>query len=309
MNFRHVEVFFAVMTCGTVTEAARQLGVSQPSVTTTIQQAEAGFGIRLFQRESGRLVPTAEARILFEEAERAHDALAAFRALARRLQTGQGGHVRIAAVPSISLELLPDAIARFQQLHRGFNYSVSTLNTEEILQQLDSRVGAFNLGFSFGDLDDSGFATRNIGDADLMAVFPALWDLPGSGAIDLAELADRPYIAGFDSTPAGQVCRNLFVEAEVEPRVVATIHTHHLAGRLVQRGMGYAILDSVTLRALLHEKDADKVLIRRIAGDPSIPVTAVFRAQRSKENQTTLFVECFEAAYRALLDTVEEGLP
>jgi len=170
MNFRHVEVFFAVMTCGTVTEAARQLGVSQPSVTTTIQQAEAGLGIRLFQRESGRLVPTAEARILFEEAERAHDALAAFRALARSLRTGQGGHVRIAAVPSISLELLPEAIARFQQLHSGFNYSVSTLNTEEILQQLDSRVGTFNLGFSFGDLDDSGFETRKIGDADLMAV-------------------------------------------------------------------------------------------------------------------------------------------
>ena len=36
---------------------------------------------------------------------------------------------------------------------------------------------------------------------------------------------------------------------------------------------------------------------------------AVFRAQRSQENQTGLFVECFEAAYRALLDTVEERLP
>jgi len=309
MNFRHVEVFFAVMTCGTVTEAARQLGVSQPSVTTTIQQAEAGLGIRLFQRESGRLVPTAEARILFEEAERAHDALAAFRALARSLRTGQGGHVRIAAVPSISLELLPEAIARFQQLHSGFNYSVSTLNTEEILQQLDSRMGTFNLGFSFGDLDDSGFETRKIGDADLMAVFPKRWELPANDAIDLVALADRPYIAGFDSTPAGQVCRNLFVEAGFKPRVVATIHTHHLAGSLVQRGMGYAILDSVTLRALLHERDADTVAIRRIAGNPTIPVTAVFRAQRSKENQTTLFVECFEAAYRALLDTVEEGLP
>ena len=65
--------------CGTVTEAARQLGVSQPSVTTTIKQAEAGLGLRLFRREAGRLVPTAEARILFEEAERAHDALAALK--------------------------------------------------------------------------------------------------------------------------------------------------------------------------------------------------------------------------------------
>lgn len=297
------------MTCGTVTEAARQLGVSQPSVTTTIQQAEARLGIKLFQRTGGRLVPTAEARILFEEAERAHDALFSFRAVARRLQTGQGGHLRIAAVPSISLELLPEAITRFQQLHSRFNYSVSTLNTEEILQQLDSRAGVFNLGFSFGHLDDSGFATRWIGDADLMVAHPASWDLPVSDAVDLTDLVDLPYISGFDSTPAGQACRNLFTEAGVEPRVVATIHTHHLAGRLVERGMGYAILDSVTLRALLHERDSDSVIIRRIAGEPTIPVTAIFRAQRSQENQTQLFVECFEQAYRALIDTVEERLP
>jgi DNA-binding transcriptional LysR family regulator len=122
-------------------------------------------------------------------------------------------------------------------------------------------------------------------------------------------LVDLPYISGFDSTPAGQMCRNLFVGAGVEPRVVASIHTHHLAGRLVQRGVGYAILDSVTLRALLHERVADAVTIRRIAGDPTIPVTAIFRAQRSQENQTALFVECFEESYQALLDTVEERLP
>jgi DNA-binding transcriptional LysR family regulator len=299
VNFRHIEVFFAVMTCGTVTEAARQLGVSQPSVTTTIQQAEARLGIRLFQREGGRLVPTAEARVLFEEAERAHDALDAFRTLARRLKVGEGGHVRVAAVPSISLELLPDAIARFHQRHTGFNFSVTTLNTEEILQQLDSRGGTFQLGFSFGQLDSAGFATQTIGEAALFAVLPAAWAIGDGVHVDLAELRDMPYISGFDSTPAGKLCRNLFAEANVDPRIVARIHTHHLAGRLVQRGMGYAILDSVTVRALLHERNAKAMVVRRLAGEPSLPVTAIFRAQRALDRQTRRFVECFEQAYAA----------
>jgi DNA-binding transcriptional LysR family regulator len=309
MNFRHVEVFFAVMTSGTVTEAARRLGVSQPSVTTTIQQAESRLGIRLFQREGGRLVPTAEARVLFEEAERAHDALDAFRNLARRLKEGQGGLLRIAAVPSISLELLPEAIARFQQTHSGYSYSVSTLNTEEILQQLDSRTGAFQLGFSFGDLEDSGYATRQVGEADLLAILPAAWKLGSAPELTLAELADRPYISGFDSTPAGQICSGLFAEAGVEPQVVARIHTHHLAGRLAERGMGFAILDSVTVRALLHDVHSESVQIRRLQGAPSLPVTAVYRGQRAPEKATRLFVDCFEKAYEALAGTVEERLP
>jgi len=309
VNFRHIEVFFAVMTCGTVTEAARQLGVSQPSVTTTIQQAEARLGLRLFQRESGRLVPTAEARTLFEEAERAHDALAAFRTLAGRLRLGEGGHVRIAAVPSLSLELLPDAIARFEELHSGYNYSVTTLNTEEILRQLDSRAGTFDLGFCYGAHDDSVFSTQVVGEAELFAVFPAHWDLPAGAALALEDLAEFPYIASFDATPVGQICSNLFAVAGVEPRVVARIHTHHLAGRLVQRDIGYTLLDSVTARALLHDRNADAVALRRIDGAPGIPVTAIFRAQRSVSNQASLFVECFQDAYKALSGTTEERLP
>ena len=309
MNFRHIEVFFAVMSCGTVTEAARQLGVSQPSVTTTIQQAEARLGLCLFQREGGRLIPTAEARILFEEAERAHDALAAFRTLASRLRLGEGGHVRIAAVPSLSLELLPEAIARFEKLHSGFNYSVTTLNTEQMLHELDSRSGNFHLGFSFGEHDDSGFPTQVIGDAELFVAFPADWDIPGDGVVQPAALAELPYIAGFDSTPIGQICANLFAAAGVEPQVVARIHTHHLAGRLVQRGIGFALLDSVTVRALLHDQHADTVVLRRIADAPTFPITAIFRAQRSASNQASLFVHCFEEAYAALTSTIEDRLP
>mgnify|MGYP001551903081 CR=1 FL=1 len=309
VNYRHIEVFFAMMTSSTVTEAARRLGVSQPSVTTTLQQAEKSLGIRLFQREGGRLIPTAEARTLFEEAERAHEALSAFEALAGRLQVEQGGHVRVAAVPSISLELLPDAIALFRQRHVGFNFSVSALNTEEILQQLDRRVGTFHLGFTFGGLEDAEYARQHLGDADLFAVLPSTWDVPGEGHMALDDLAGLPYIAGFDSTPAGQACGNLFAEAGIEPRLAARIHTHHLAGRLVQRGVGFALLDAVTVRALLHHREAEAVTVRRIEGDPSLPVTAVFGGRRGQSNPARLFVDCFREAYQALGDTVEERLP
>jgi DNA-binding transcriptional LysR family regulator len=309
MNFRQLEVFFAMMTSGTVTEAARLLGVSQPAVTTSIQQTEKKLGITLFQREGGRLTPTAEARILFEEAERAHEALDAFMALADRLKVEQGGHVRIAAVPSISLELLPDAIALFQRRQTGFNFSVSSLNTEEILQQLDGRIGTFHLGFTFGQLDDTEFTCQHIGKAELFAVLPSAWKFPGAGPIAPEELKDMPCISGFDSTPSGQACRNLYTSANVEPRIVARIHTHHLAGRLVQRGLGYAILDSVTVRALLHGHLADAVEIRRIEGDPSLPVTAIFGGRRGHGDPARLFVASFEKAYQELSATVEKRLP
>lgn len=297
MNFRHVEVFFAVMTSGTVTEAARVLGVSQPSVTTTLKQAERKLGVDLFQREGGRLIPTAEARALFEEAQRAHEALDSFKNLARRLQVGQGGHVRIAAIPSISLEMLPDSISNFLAKHQGFNFSVSTMNTEDILDQLGNRKGAFHLGLTMGQINDSQVAMEKVGDAELRAVMPASWDIADSESIRLSELSDRPYIAGFDGTALTRACSPLFTEAKIEPRIVARIHTHHLAGRLVQRGLGYAILDAITVRALQHDRLGNHLRVRRLEGRPSLPLVAIFPARGALSNPARLFLDSFKQTY------------
>lgn len=300
MNFRHLEVFYAVMVNGTVTAAARQLGVSQPSVTTTLQQAEARLGVQLFQRQGGRLIPTDEAQLLFEEAARAHDALAAVNIMAKGLELGRGGHVRIAAVPTIGIELLPDAIERFEGMHTGFQYSVATLNTEEIEAQLDSRKGTFDLGFTFGMSQGSPLATTQIGNIHVRAVIPASWQLPDREEISLQELADRPYVAGFDHTALGIESQRLFSVADQQPNVVARCHAHQLAGALVQRGLGYALMDNLTIRALQQSDRADKISVRKVAGAGVLPIVAVYQNERRLSNAASVFIECFEKAFGAM---------
>lgn len=53
MNLRQLEVFHAVMRAGTVTGAARLLGVTQPSVSTVLKHCEAQLRIPLFRRTGG----------------------------------------------------------------------------------------------------------------------------------------------------------------------------------------------------------------------------------------------------------------
>lgn len=308
MNFRHLEVFFAVMTNGTVTGAASQLGVSQPSVTTTLKQAEAKLGIELFQREGGRLVPTPEARQLFEEAERAHEALAAFEIIAERLRVRRGGYVRIAAVPTISLELLPDAIAAFARDHPSYRYSVSTLNTEEIINQLDTRKGTFNLGFTIGHVPDNGLKYTDIGECDVLAVIPSDWEMTAADEIDLADLRDRPFISGFDQTALALEGRRLFAESATDPVIVARSHSYHLAGSLVQRGIGYTLLDALTVRTLLNDRNAAPLILRRIRGKPTLPVSAIVSSRRQLTNPARAFIECFQSTFECLDAAIAEQL-
>ncbi len=70
MNARHLEVFRAIMRQGSLTAAAESLHVSQPAVSKVLRHFEAKIGYRLFERVGSRLVPTAEAHLLFHDADR-----------------------------------------------------------------------------------------------------------------------------------------------------------------------------------------------------------------------------------------------
>lgn len=300
MNFRHLEVFYAVMTAGTVTGAARQLGVSQPSVTTTLKAAEAGLGVQLFLREGGRLIPTDEARLLFEEAQRAHDALDSVTKIAEGLKLGQGGHVRIAAVHTLSLDLLPDAIAAFEERYPGYHYSVETLDSDDIIERLDNRKGTYHLGFVFGEEPDAGLSYTEIGAAKLFAVFPADWEVSDAPELDFDEFAGRPYIGGYDGTTLAQERIRLFAEAGIEPNVAVRGHNHRVAGALVERGLGWTILDSLTTQAMLQGPNREAFGVRELPGSNPIPVFAAYPSRRSLSHAVALFIECFQQAFDQL---------
>ena len=65
MKIKQLEVFHAVYTSKSITEAANKLNVSQPSVSKTLKIIEKDIGFRLFHRVKRRLVPSKEGSNLF----------------------------------------------------------------------------------------------------------------------------------------------------------------------------------------------------------------------------------------------------
>ena len=70
VNLRHIEIFHAVMTAGSLTEAAHLLHTSQPTVSRELARFEKVIGLKLFERVRGRLHPTVQGLRLFEEVQR-----------------------------------------------------------------------------------------------------------------------------------------------------------------------------------------------------------------------------------------------
>ena len=68
-RFRQYQAFHAIIETGTVTGAAEALGISQPGISNLISQLERQTKLKLFERQRGRLMPTPEAAVLYQEVD------------------------------------------------------------------------------------------------------------------------------------------------------------------------------------------------------------------------------------------------
>ena len=149
LTHRHVEVFRAVMTAGSVTGAAEALFTSQPTISRELSRMESLLRLALFDRVRGRLQPTAQAYALFDEVQRSYAGLERVADTALRLRQFTEGQLSLACLPAFSHALLPGACARFQAAHPGVSVSVNPYESPLLEERLAAQ--AHDLGLTEHD--------------------------------------------------------------------------------------------------------------------------------------------------------------
>lgn len=107
--------FAAVARAGSLSAAARRLGLTQPTVGRHIDALEQALGVSLFTRAPHGLLPTDTALELLPHAEAMEAAAAALGRAASGEPEAPRGTVRIAASEVVGCEVLPPMLARFRQ--------------------------------------------------------------------------------------------------------------------------------------------------------------------------------------------------
>src|SRR5690606_8068173 len=97
LSLRQIEVFRAIMVCGTFTDATRMLNISQLPVSRAGGHAASRLGFKLFRRARGSLPPTLETRVLYPDVVRCFRDLAAVKRAAGDRGAGRPGLLRGAA--------------------------------------------------------------------------------------------------------------------------------------------------------------------------------------------------------------------
>lgn len=129
--------FLAVMREGSLSAAARALGMTQPSLGRHIRTLEARLGITLFTRSPQGLTPTDMAHELRPHAEAMAAAAAAMRRTASAAPDELRGTVRLSASEVIGGEVVPAMLATFREQHPGVTVELVLSNTAADLLRKD----------------------------------------------------------------------------------------------------------------------------------------------------------------------------
>ncbi|MCC8393669.1 LysR family transcriptional regulator [Paraburkholderia sp. MMS20-SJTR3] len=244
LTHRHIEVFRALMTAGSVTKAAEMLFTSQPTVSRELARMEQSIGFALFERVQGRLRPTQAALTLFDEIRRAYVGLERVASTAAALRAFKGGQLSAIALPMFSHSILPGAVKRFHDAQAGVSVSIATQESPFLEEWLTAQ--RYDLGLTEHDRPPPGTRLTPLLEVDEVCVLPDGHPLLGKRVIALKDFADQPFISLSANDPYRLQIDEAFAQAGIERRLVVETPTAVSVCSFVRQGLGIAIVNPLT---------------------------------------------------------------
>lgn len=238
------------MTWGTTARAADVLRISQPAVSKAIMALERAVGFRIFDREKGRLVPTAEGQLFYREVEISFASIARLRSAAARIRDYGTGEVRLGCLSAFSTNLVPKAIAHFRRLHRDVSVTLVVAGSSVLRDQV--AANHLDLAVTADEIDQTGVDAKPFAEIDAMIALPPGHPLSSRKEIVPADLDGQPFVALAAEDTTRHEAEQIFASHGVSPRIAVETPYSSTICALVLSGLGCGIVDPLTAPGFLE---------------------------------------------------------
>lgn len=148
LNLNHLRIFRSVSETNSITEAARQLHISQPAASKQLAELEAQLGVALLERRPRGVRLTAAGELLSRHARRLFQEERAAEAALRAMLGLELGHLSLAASTTIGNYIVPALLGELHNAHPNIKLALEIGNAAHVeALMLD---GQFDLGLSEG---------------------------------------------------------------------------------------------------------------------------------------------------------------
>lgn len=268
-RLKHIEAFSAVISTGSISGAARQLGVSQPAVSQLVKALEDAIGAPLFVRRNGAIYPTNRAETLREDAIALLAQLERFQAQLSHRRTGLLSTIRMSASMSIVNELLPQLCNNLTSDLPDLKFYVSSVPLSEMLIAL--LQGHIDFALHSRTIEHPGLNTEKISEFKQVAVMADDHPLASKEQLSIQDLNGCRFIGSTKNDPSYHELNDICRAAEVSMNTVFQSPFANVSIQMV-RPMNAVTLSSELIARLVAAR-MPGIVIRDIEGvDLTTPI-------------------------------------
>jgi len=290
MNMKELEAFDAVLSTGTITEAARYINRTQPQATRLINALEERIGFKLFDRSRKRLILTPQGREFHEKVKDVLDSAADLDAYARRIRSRRETNVRILCTPHMAAGLIPQSLKRFMAENPSCTITVDVKSRLDMTTSLTKQN--YDLGLAVLPIDEPSTEVDVFKKMSAVAALPADHPLASKSCIHISDLVGQPIIASRPRTFLRVFIEREFQKLNETPEIVVEHANSVLSGLLIEQGIGVAILEPYVAKMLKN----CKIVCRPIVPKLFLEYTLLYPQNRPRPEIVTKLAQAIIAS-------------
>jgi len=222
------------------------MGRSQPAATRLLKDLEADLGFRLFDRVRGRMQPTPEGLLLFEEVERSLIGLDRIATVAGQIRRGRRGTLALGVLPA-GTGILTAAIRRFAEERPGTAVALRAVPSEQVVQLVLKQE--CHLGFVSEATPLAGLRAERRYAIGCLCIMPPGHALGARAVVTPGDLDGKPLVSLAPTTRIGRQLATILEQHGVDQLTRVETHLSHVVADLVLAGTGIGVVDAVTAAA------------------------------------------------------------
>lgn len=241
MNLKTLRYFLMIAEKENITMAAKELGLSQPSLSRQLQSLEEELGAKLFVRAGRKMLLTEEGVML---SQRGEQLLYSAEQIEKDIRDAKGklsGELHLIGAESYMAGKVSSAVKRFREEHPEVECHITTAASEEAMRCI--RTGQSEIGFvrRYEELEE--FEMIDLEVDSWVAVIPKehpLAQMKGD-TVCVKDLAAYDLLLPIHKG-AGEMIRGAFLDKGYIPKIVARVEPHFMNMECAAEGLGIALV-------------------------------------------------------------------
>jgi DNA-binding transcriptional LysR family regulator len=294
LDVRRMQVLRAVVSSGSITAAAANLGYTPSAVSQQVAALEKEAGIALLDRVGRGVRPTAAGRLLTEHAAIISRHLADAELALSDLRAGRTGRLAVQYFATAGRALVPPALATLRREHPGIQVDLKLAEPRDPLAEVQEGRADVSILVSEGRRSPvAGVRLTHLLDDPYRAVLPRGHRLARKRVINLADLSEDPWVGNeWPVGPCARLVLDACAAAGFTPGFVVEAEDYANAQSFVAAGLGVSLIPRLGL-----ENPHPGVVVRRVTKpEPIRVIQAAVRESALDQPATRCLLDALDTA-------------